>query len=241
MKLIKNLCIIPARGGSKRIPNKNIKKFAGKPIITYAIEKALQSNLFDEIMVSTDNSEIATIAEKYGAKIPFLRSAKTSDDYSTITDVIFEVLNTYIEIGYSVQNFCVIFPTVPLLEVSHVIEGFNSLTAKNLDAVFSVKKYRHPIERSLNLMPDGSLKFSHEENIKIRTQDFPTKYYDAGQFYFANAQKFLATKKLISEKNEGIILNFLESVDIDNEEDWQLAEILYQKVKTHKHDTGFKS
>ncbi|WP_029032964.1 pseudaminic acid cytidylyltransferase [Salinimicrobium terrae] len=226
----KNLCIIPARGGSKRIPRKNIKSFMGKPIIAYSIEAALKSGLFEEVMVSTDDAEIAEIAEKYGAKIPFLRSKKNADDFSTTVDVLLEVVEEYEALGKKYNNICCIYPTAPFVTDIKLSEAFEKLSREKLDAVFPIIPFGYPIQRSYKI-ENNSLQFFFPEFEKSRSQDLEKAYHDAGQFYFANTAKLLVNKSIISNSTGGIIINEMEAQDIDTLEDWNLAEVKFKLMK----------
>jgi len=166
----RNIAIIPARGGSKRIPKKNIKHFLGKPIIAYSIEAALQSNLFDEVMVSTDDMEIAEIAQKYGAKVPFLRTKKTADDYATITDVIIEVLANYQQQNIVYDHVCCLLATAPFVTENDLIDSYKKLNSNNFDAVFPVVRYSFPIQRAMQFEGE-QIKMIWSKNMNKRSQD----------------------------------------------------------------------
>lgn len=182
---MKNLCIIPARGGSKRIPRKNIRDFLGKPIIAYSIEAALKSELFDEVMVSTDDNEIAEVAKKYGAKVPFLRSIKNSDDYSTTLDVIKEVLSNYLlKLNMKFEQACCIYPTAPLIKIEHLKSGFNKLISNDFTSVFAAVEFSYPIWRGLSINEDGTSSMIWPQHVNDRSQDLQKVYHDAGQWYW---------------------------------------------------------
>lgn len=222
-----NLAIIPARGGSKRIPRKNIKPFLGKPIIAYSIEAAIKSNLFDEVMVSTDDEEIAEIAKKYGAKVPFLRSAKKADDFATLSDVIDEVLCDYSKQDKNFTSFCCILPTAPFVTLNKIKEAYQKLINKNFDSVFPVLEFSYPIQRSLQIENDKTM-MVWDEYLNTRSQDLDLRYHDAGQFYFLNTAHFLKEKKLFTSNTGALIISELEAQDIDTESDWKLAEMKYK-------------
>ena len=230
MKSSKNncICIITARGGSKRISKKNIKDFCGKPIISYSIETAIKSNLFDEVMVSTDDQDIAKVSKVHGANIPFFRSKKNSDDYSSTAEVIFEVLEEYKKLGYDFQYACCIYPTAPLLQIDSLINGFDLLKNNELDTVFPVLRFGFPIQRALRMDINSVVSMVQPENLTKRSQDLEPTYHDAGQFYFLNVERFMKSKKLLTEKSAGIVLNEMDAQDIDTEEDWDIAEFKYQ-------------
>ncbi len=221
-----NICIIPARGGSKRIPKKNIKCFLGKPIIAYSIETAISSGLFDEVMVSTDSEEIATIAASYGAKIPFLRSNENANDVVGIADVLIEVLNKY---DKKFDICCCILPTAPLLRDVNIIKAFSLLNSSCLDCVFPVLQYSFPIQRSLKIVNNKAI-LNWPENYYKRSQDLEPTYHDAGQFYLIRSKHLIQEKKLFTSNSGVIILNELEAQDIDTESDWLIAEIKYNTL-----------
>jgi N-acylneuraminate cytidylyltransferase len=225
-----NIAIITARGGSKRIPRKNIKDFLGKPIIAYSIEAALQSGIFDEVMVSTDDVEIAEVAQKCGAKVPFLRSAKNSDDFATTVDVLIEVLENYEQLGQKFQYACCLYPTAPFVTVEKLQKALRLLIENNADSVIAVTTFSHPIWRSLKI-ENGKLQMNFPENMNKRSQDLPPTYHDVGQLYFFNVAKFLSTKKIFSDFSVPLHISELEMQDIDNETDWKLAELKYQLLK----------
>lgn len=222
-----NICIIPARGGSKRIPKKNIKNFLGKPIIAYSIEAAIKSELFDEVMVSTDNKEIANIAESYGASIPFMRSHKNSNDFSTTADVLSEVIETYKNMGKNFDVACCLYPAAPLVTPEKLREGFKSLVGNNFDSVFPVVQFSSPIQRSYKLI-DGKLSLNWPEHRNSRTQDVEPSFYDSGQFYWFSVNQYLESGDIITANCGGIEMSEIESQDIDNEVDWLLAEMKFQ-------------
>lgn len=221
----KCIAIIPARGGSKRIPRKNIKNFLGKPIIVYAIESALKSELFDEVMVSTDDEEIATIAKKYGGKVPFFRSAKNADDHATTFSVLEEVLTTY----NSVTSAACIYPTAPFVTPEKLKQAQNLLRKNNFDTVFTAMKYGHPIERALQIdETTGKIKMIDARNMNTRSQDLKDTYHDAGQFYFFNTAPILKAKSLWTKNTGALIVDELEAQDIDTLTDWKLAELKFK-------------
>jgi len=227
---IKKLAIITARGGSKRIPRKNIKLFNGQPILKYSIDAALQSGIYDEVMVSTDDNEIAELATKFGAKVPFLRSLENSDDYSTTADVIKEVIFKYKELGITFDYFTCIYPTAPFVNAKKLIEAMNILILKGADCVLPVVKYSYPIQRSL-IIENGKAKMLWPENYLARSQDLQPVYHDCGQFYCMNTNSLIDQMKLFANNTIPIIISELEVQDIDNEEDWKIAEIKYQQLQ----------
>jgi N-acylneuraminate cytidylyltransferase len=222
-----SLAIIPARMGSKRIPGKNIRPFLGKPIIAYSIETAIKSGLFNEIMVSTDSDEIAEISRDFGAKVPFLRSPETSNDFAGISEVIMEVLSMYKLQDKEFKYFCCIFPTAPFIREERLSEGFRLMIDKNYDSVFPIVKFSYPIFRALKKISDR-LEMFWPEYFSSRSQDLPAAYHDAGQFYWMKTGCFMEQKRIFAINSAGIELSELEFQDIDNETDWNLAEIKYK-------------
>lgn len=223
-----NIAIITARSGSKRIPKKNIRSFFGKPIVAYSIEAALKSNIFDEVMVSTDSQEIADISIKYGATVPFLRSSKNSDDFATTAEVVEEVLLEYKKIGKEYEYFCCLYPTAPFITPEKLAEALLILEQSGADSVFSVTPFSHPFQRSFKMEHDNTIKMFFPEYEKIRSQDLETGYCDCGLFYFLNTKNFLIKKKIFSDKTRAIVVPESECQDIDNEEDWKIAELKYK-------------
>ncbi len=226
--LEKSICIITARGGSKRIPRKNIKNFCGRPIISYSIDVAIQSKLFDEVMVSTDDQEIAGVAQKFGASVPFFRSEQNSDDFSGSAEVILEVLQEYKKQKRNFQYACCIYPTAPLLRVETLLESWELLKKHDLDSVFPILRFGFPIQRALRMEANSIIAMLQPENRTKRSQDLEPTFHDAGQFYFLQVERFLKNKKLWSDKSAGIVLNDLDAQDIDTEEDWNIAEFKYE-------------
>lgn len=221
------LAVITARGGSKRIPRKNIKLFLGKPIIHYSIEAALLSGCFNEVMVSTDDVEIAEIAKDKGAVVPFLRSIKSSDDYSTTADALEEVLNKYKNEGKEFDYCCCIYPTAPFITPEKLQTAFYKLSTSTAKSVVPIVRFGFPILRSFKV-ENGLVKMIWPENINIRSQDLEPAFHDAGQFYFFSVKEFLEDKKMFTDNSIGIEMPESEVQDIDNLEDWKLAEIKYK-------------
>lgn len=222
----KAVAIITARGGSKRIPRKNIKEFLGKPIIQYSIEAAINSRVFEEVMVSTDDEEIAAIATKLGAIVPFKRSANTADDYSTTAEVLAEVLMQYNTAGKHFDFGCCIYPTAPFVTAEKLKKAYQLLQDNKADSVIPVTKFSFPIWRSFK-MDEGKLSYNWPENAPKRSQDLPSAFHDCGQFYFFDIKKFLETKSLVSANTFAIEVPESEVQDIDTAEDWRIAEIKY--------------
>ena len=220
-----NLCIITARGGSKRIPRKNIREFLGKPIIAYSIEAALNSGLFDEVMVSTDDEEIAEISRQYGASVPFMRSEATSSDYATTGDVLEEVLSEYEKRGKSFDFFSCIYPTAPFVTAQKLKDAFSKIENSDADELTPVVQFSYPPQRAF-VINGGSLEYQYPEYINSRSQDLPPVYHDCGQFYFYRTDVFRGLKKGTG-KHLALIVPEEETQDIDNFSDWELAEIKY--------------
>jgi pseudaminic acid cytidylyltransferase len=229
-----NLAIIPARGGSKRIPRKNIKLFLGKPIIAYSIEAAINSGLFDEVMVSTDDAEIAAIANQYGAKVPFMRSEKTSNDFATTFEVVEEVINSYIKRGIEFKNACCIYPCAPFVIEQKLKEAYSLLVEEHFDTVFPVMQFGFPIQRALQMDDFGKISFFYPEYALSRSQDLLPSFHDAGQFYWMNIDSCMEQQKIITANTGSIVITELEGQDIDNEVDWKIAELKYEILQSIK-------
>ena len=227
---MKTLAMITARGGSKRIPRKNIKEFNGKPIIAYSIEAALSSGVFDEVMVSTDDEEIAEIAKKYGAKVPFFRSEKTANDFATTVDVIEEVLNTYKERGEEFDIFCCIYPTAPFITAKRLKDAVEELAKSDADSLIPVVRFSYPPQRAMEVH-DGKLVFRQPENLSKRSQDLEPHFHDAGQFYVVRSESFFKNRGIMVGDILPMELSELEVQDIDNEVDWKLAELKYNLLR----------
>jgi N-acylneuraminate cytidylyltransferase len=223
---MKTIAIITARGGSKRIPRKNIKSFMGKPIMAYSIEAAINSNVFDEVMASTDDDEIATIAKQYGAIVPFMRSPKTSDDYTTTAEVIKEVLEEYKKMGKNFDLACCIYPTAPFITAEKLSSAFQLLSNSDADSVLPVTRFSFPIWRSFK-MEGNKIFYNWPEFAPKRSQDLSPAFHDCGQFYFLNVEPFMQTTKLVTDNTIGVEMPESEVQDIDTEEDWKIAEIKY--------------
>lgn len=220
------LCIIPARGGSKRIPKKNIKLFLGKSIIAYSIEAALNSNLFDEVMVSTDDNEIAEVSKKYGAKVPFMRTEENANDFATTFQVIEEVLQSYKKRDVNFTQACCLYPCAPFVTAENLQKA--QLELEDFDTVFPVVKYGFPIQRALKMDITKKLELLYPEFELSRSQDLESSYHDAGQFYWFKIKALIKNKSLIAKKTGAIVVSELEVQDIDNETDWLLAELKYK-------------
>ncbi|MGB9498862.1 MAG: pseudaminic acid cytidylyltransferase [Dissulfuribacterales bacterium] len=223
-----NLAVIPARGGSKRIPLKNIKPFLGKPIIAYSIEAAQTTGLFDKIIVSTDSRKIAGIAEFYGAGVPFLRPDKLADDYTGTNAVIKHALEWFADNGEQVDYACCIYATAPLLEPQYIVHGYDKLCQTNAPFVFSATSFEFPIQRAVRINQNGAVEAFFPEYIKMRSQDMENAYHDAGQFYWGRADSFVNGIDLYSSGSLPIVLPRYLVQDIDTLDDWKRAELMYE-------------
>ncbi len=231
METSPSLCIIPARGGSKRIPRKNIRPFLGRPILARVVETALASGCFDEVMVSTDDDEIATIAEEAGAKVPFRRSPETANDHAGTFEVIDEVLKTYAAAGRSFETCCCLYATAVLTRPGQLREGKERLVdAPDLMAVLPVIAFGYPIQRAVRIS-DERLHMFQPEHYPSRSQDLEKAYHDAGQWYWLRPALLSASKPLLGPHSAPVIVPEMDAQDIDNEEDWHLAEVKFQLRK----------
>ncbi|GBR75483.1 glycosyl transferase GTA-type super family [Candidatus Termititenax persephonae] len=222
------IAIIPARGGSKRIPRKNIKEFLGKPIIAYSIEAALRSGVFDEVMVSTDDQEIAEIAQKYGAQVPFYRSPEMSSDMAMTAPVLIEVLQEYEERGRKFEHVCCVYPCAPFIRAGRLQEGLALLLRQpQFDNLLPLVRFSYPPQRCF-VIRQGQAYFLHPENYNVRSQDLEPYYHDAGQFYFTKTEFLLREQKMNGKNTLPLILPESEVQDIDTEEDWKIAEMKYK-------------
>lgn len=224
---MKSIAIITARGGSKRIPRKNIKEFLGKPIIAYTIEAAIASNMFDQVMVSTDDDEIAEIAKKYGAMVPFMRSEKTSNDFATTADVLNEVIDEYKKLGENFEYMCCLYPTAPFVTPDAIGQAMKILEDNGADTVLPVVKFSFPPQRGV-IMKDGYLTPKYPECMPMRSQDLEPMYHDAGQFYCMKVSSFLEQGKVVMDKTMPYMQDDMNVQDIDTPEDWAIAEVKYK-------------
>lgn len=223
-----SIAIITARGGSKRIPRKNVKLFCGKPIITYSIEAALRSGLFEEVMVSTEDEEIARIAREAGAQVPFMRSSESAGDYASTDDVLLEVLAAYEKRGREFDSFCCLYPTAPFVTAEKLRTAMGLLD--KADSVMPVVPFSFPPQRCMVLNGEGELRMKWPEHAKTRSQDLEPYYHDCGQFYCCRTAPFLECKTTDLPHMVPMIMSELEVQDIDNPDDWEIAELKYQKM-----------
>lgn len=228
-----NAAIIQARGGSKRIPGKNIKEFCGQPIINYTIQAALVcQDVFDRVIVTTDSEEIAEIARHAGAEVPFMRPAELADDFtytaSVLEHAILELEKVY---GAKLDKVCCLYATAPFLRAQDLRQGFKLLESKQVSSVFSVTTFPFPIFRALKIDEKGSLEMCWPEHELTRSNDLPETYHDAGQFYWLDAQTFMQEKRMYGKDALPVILPRILVQDIDSPEDWETAEVLYKVCK----------
>lgn len=234
MTVKNNIAIIPARGGSKRIPNKNIKLFAGQPIISYSIRKALETKLFDKVIVSTDSQEISAVAKKYGAEVPFVRPAKIANDFAGTAEVICHAIEWLTNEGLEAEFVCCIYATAPFIQKHFLEQGYNKILSSGATSVVSITTYPYPIYRSLRISEDSRIEMIWPEYKNCRSQDLPDAYHDAGQFYWVNVSKFMKEKSLFAKNSLPIIIPRYLVQDIDTEEDWETAEMMFSTLKTNK-------
>ena len=224
---MKKVAIITARGGSKRIPGKNIKEFCGKPILAYSIEAALHSGMFDRVMVSTDDEKIAAVARQYGAEVPFYRSAETSNDFATTNDVLHEVLEEYEKRGEHFELGCCIYPTAPFVTADKLKSAVSMLLDSDADTLIPVVGFSYPPQRAM-IIEGERLVFEYPEYLDSRSQDLQPHYHDVGQFYVFRTEAFARNRKLMVGNILPLVVSEMEVQDIDNETDWQIAEIKYK-------------
>ena len=226
------IAIIPARGGSKRIPRKNIKPFHGKPLIAYSIEAAIKSQCFDKIIVSTDDDEIAKVALEYGAEVPFIRPAAISDDHATTMDVINHAIIWCKEHEFEVSHVCCIYATAPFISSDAVKSGLISLIEGKFNYAFSATSFPFPIQRALKIQSNGSTAMFQPEHANTRSQDLEEAYHDAGQFYWGTAEAFLNKKAIFSDNSFAIVLPRNTVQDIDTPEDWDNSQAMFALLKS---------
>jgi N-acylneuraminate cytidylyltransferase len=225
------LAIIPARGGSKRIPRKNIKPFCGKPMIAWSIEAALESGCFDRIIVSTDDDEIAEVARQHGAEVPFLRPLELSDDHTGTIPVIRHAIETINSQGRAVEQACCLYATAPFIQAEDLRRGLEILQGSGGDYAFSVTSYAFPIQRAIRLTPEGRVEMFNPEHFNTRSQDLEEAYHDAGQFYWGRADAWLQGKMIFSPASLPVMLPRHRVQDIDTPEDWVRAEWLFKAMQ----------
>jgi pseudaminic acid cytidylyltransferase len=224
------LCVIPARGGSTRIPRKNIKEFYGKPMIAYAIEASVESNLFEHVVVSTDDDEVAQTAREYGAEIPFMRVAALADDYTPTVPVVADAILRCETLSWTIDEVCCVYPCVPFLQAGDLRETLRLLESSGADYVFPIVEFPAAIQRAMRRGSDGRVSPFFPDTELVRTQDLEPAYHDAGQFYWAKRNTWLRNPHIHSS-GTGLIIPRVRAVDIDTEDDWVLAELMYQAMQ----------
>ncbi|WP_088330244.1 pseudaminic acid cytidylyltransferase [Lacimicrobium sp. SS2-24] len=229
-----NLAIIPARGGSKRIPDKNIKHFCGKPLIAYSIEAARASGLFEKVVVSTDSEKVANVAREWGAEVPFMRPQELADDFTGTSAVVVNAIQECRKLGINPELVCCVYATAPLLQQRYLQEGFEALSKQSeKHYAFSVTEFAFPVQRALIKSDNGGVEPMFPEFIAKRSQDLPEALHDAGQFYWGRAQAFVENKRVFASHSLPILLPHYLVQDIDTPDDWQRAELLYRAFCQH--------
>ena len=229
----KNIVIIPARGGSKRIPKKNIKDFLGKPIIAYSIEMAINCKLFSRVIVSTDDEEIKDVVLKYGAEVPFIRPKNIADDFTGTHEVIGHAVEYLENTGETMDYVCCIYPTAPLIQKDDLIKGFKLIQTNKWNSVMAATNFSYPIFRSFKNLPNGGLKMIFPEHYNSRSQDLPEVYHDAGLFYWAKPKVWKKKPQWYNEKNSIVKIPNYRIQDIDTPDDWKKAEMIYQIINSN--------
>lgn len=225
------LAVIPARGGSKRIPRKNVKVFCGKPMIAWAIEAARQSGCFDEVVVSTDDHEIAEVAKQYGASAPFVRPASLADDFTGTTPVVRHATEWFKQRGIAPSEVCCVYATAPFLQVDDLRRGLDLLLANNCSYAFSVTSYPFPIQRAIRITEQGRVEMLHPEHFNTRSQDLEEAWHDAAQFYWGRTEAWVAERAIFSRESMPVVLPRHRVQDIDTPEDWSRAEVMFMSMQ----------
>ncbi len=226
-----NIALIPARGGSKRIPRKNIKEFCGKPMIVWSIEAARKSGCFERIVVSTDDGEIASVSQQFGAEVPFMRPESLSTDHVGTIPVIHHAVEWIMDHGEAPKNVCCLYATAPFVRPQDLQRGLHMLESQPCDYAFSVTSFTFPIQRAIRITPEQQVEMFQPEHFMTRSQDLEKSYHDAGQFYWGKAQAWLQEKALFSRNSVPVILPRYRVQDIDTQEDWRRAEWLYKALE----------
>ena len=229
-----NIAIIPARSGSKRIPGKNIKEFCGKPMIGWSILEAINSECFDHIIVSTDSHEIAEIANSFGADTPFIRPKNISDDFTPIVTVMKHAISELLNLSYKMTNICCIFATAPFIRSNYIKSGLHQLTNNGCDYVFPVTTFSYPIQRSLIVNTDNTIRMLYPELSHTRSQDLDEAWHDAGQFYWGKFESWIEEKEIFKSNTQILRLPRKLVQDIDTYEDWEYAEALFNSITQKK-------
>lgn len=223
-----NLCVIPARGGSKRIPRKNIRDFCGKPIIAWSIEAAIKSECFDRIIVSTDDEEIASVAERYGAEVPFMRPVQIADDYTGTTAVIAHAIEWQNSHGEAADKVCCLYATAPFVQATDLQMGFDTLESNGVEYAFSVTSYAFPIQRAIRITHNQKVEMFQPEHFNTRSQDLEDAWHDAGQFYWGRASAWREKKPIFSKDSSPVFIPRHRAQDIDTPQDWETAVALFK-------------
>ena len=222
------IAVIPARGGSKRIKDKNIRSFAGKPIISWAINNALKTGIFDKVLVSTDSKKIMNVALNLGAHVPFLRPSQLSGDYASTASVISHAIDWFEGRGETLSEVCCIYPVTPFLKKEDLLRGLKALNKNKDRFVYSITSYPHPIQRALTINDTGLVESINKKSTKLRTQDLDDTYHDAGQFYWATTKVWKSKSNILEEQSVGIFIPRYRAIDIDTWEDWEFAENIFK-------------
>jgi N-acylneuraminate cytidylyltransferase len=225
------LAVIPARGGSKRIPRKNVKVFCGKPMIAWSIEAALQSGCFDEVVISTEDHEIAEVAKQYGASAPFMRPASLADDFTGTTPVVRHATEWFQQRGIVPSEVCCIYATAPFLQVDDLRRGLDLLLANKCSYAFSVTSYPFPIQRAIRITEQGRVEMLHPEHFNTRSQDLEEAWHDAAQFYWGRTEAWVAERVIFSRESVPVVLPRHRVQDIDTPEDWSRAEVMFKSMQ----------
>lgn len=225
------LAVIPARGGSKRIPRKNIKLFCGKPMLVWSIEAALQSGSFDQVIVSTDDQEIAAVARQYGATVPFIRPQQLADDHAGTIPVIQHAIEWFNAEGQAVELACCLYATAPFVQAEDIRRGLDILLQTGSDYAFTATSYAFPIQRAIRLTEAGRVAMFNPEHFNTRSQDLEAAFHDAGQFYWGRASAWLRGEPIFGSDSAPIMLPRHRVQDIDTQEDWERAEWLFKAMQ----------
>jgi len=225
------LCIIPARGGSKRIPRKNIKEFLGQPVIAYSIKAAIDSQCFDKVIVSTDDAEIAEVVKSFGASVPFMRPDELADDYASTIPVVKHAIEWFDDQGQSPSEVCCLYATAPFVRASTIRKAYEQMQSAQADYCFTATSFAFPIQRAIKITAENRVEMLYPEHLETRSQDLEESYHDAGQFYWGKAEAFKQQKPLFSKSATPYILPRYLVQDIDTLEDWKKAELMYKTIK----------
>jgi len=226
-----NICVIPARGGSKRIPRKNIKEFLGQPVIAYSIKAAIDSQCFDKVIVSTDDAEIAEVVKSFGASVPFMRPDELADDYASTIPVIKHAIEWFDDQEQPPSEVCCLYATAPFVSAGAIRRAYEQMQSVQADYCFTVTSFAFPIQRAIKITAENRVEMLYPEHLETRSQDLEESYHDAGQFYWGKAEAFKQQKPLFSKSATPYILPRYLVQDIDTLEDWKKAELMYKTIK----------